>query len=69
MNGDDFPADPLRNYAIPAGNPFVGVQGDDEIWAHGLRNPWRCAFDRANADLYRRFAGELGPLLDALVPR
>lgn len=49
---DAFPADPLRNYAIPATNPFVGVTGDDEIWAFGLRNPWRCAFDRANGDLF-----------------
>lgn len=52
VNGDDFPADPQRNYAIPPGNPFVGVTGDDEIWAYGLRNPWRCSFDRATGDLY-----------------
>jgi glucose/arabinose dehydrogenase len=52
VNGDDFPADNSRNYAIPADNPFVGVTGDDEIWAYGLRNAWRCAFDRATGDLY-----------------
>jgi glucose/arabinose dehydrogenase len=34
-------------YAIPAGNPF-----GDEIWALGLRNPWRFSFDRATGDLY-----------------
>jgi glucose/arabinose dehydrogenase len=39
-------------YAIPPDNPFVGVTGDDEIWHYGLRNPWRCSFDRATGDLY-----------------
>lgn len=57
VDGDDFPADPQRNYAIPAGNPFVGVTGDDEIWAYGLRNPWRNGFDRATGDLY---VGDVG---------
>jgi glucose/arabinose dehydrogenase len=34
-------------YTIPATNPFVGVAGKrGEIWAYGLRNPWRFAFDR-----------------------
>jgi glucose/arabinose dehydrogenase len=32
-------------YRIPPGNPFVGVDGADEIYAYGLRNPWRFAFD------------------------
>jgi glucose/arabinose dehydrogenase len=49
---DDFPMDPGRNYAVPADNPFVGVAGDDEIWAYGLRNPYRASFDRATGDLY-----------------
>lgn len=52
VDGDDFPGDPDRNYAIPATNPFVGISGDDEIWAYGLRNPWRCSFDRSTGDLY-----------------
>lgn len=52
VNGDDFPADANRNYAIPASNPFVGVDGDDEIWAYGLRNPWRNSFDRTTGDLW-----------------
>ena len=39
-------------YAIPPDNPFVGISGDDEIWAYGLRNPWRCSFDRDRGDLW-----------------
>jgi uncharacterized repeat protein (TIGR01451 family) len=39
-------------YAIPATNPFVGQDGLDEIWALGLRNPWRFSFDRLTGDLY-----------------
>lgn len=45
VNGDDFPADPLRNYSIPPTNPFVGITGDDELWSIGLRNPWKFCFD------------------------
>ncbi len=51
-DGDDFP-EPNRNYAIPAGNPFVGnPAAQDEIWAYGLRNPWRFSFDRQQGDLW-----------------
>jgi glucose/arabinose dehydrogenase len=40
-------------YAIPADNPFVGVDGArDEIWAYGLRNPWRFSFDQLTGDMY-----------------
>ena len=39
-------------YAIPPDNPYVGVAGADEIWAIGLRNPWRFSFDQATGDLY-----------------
>jgi len=56
--GDDFPSDPNRNYGIPAGNPLVGVTGDDEIWAYGLRNPWRCSFDRLTYDLWISDVGQ-----------
>ena len=52
VNGDDFPADANRNYAIPADNPFVGVTGDDEIFDYGVRNPFRSGFDRATGDLW-----------------
>ncbi len=40
-------------FAIPPDNPFVGRSGAlPEIWAFGLRNPWRFSIDRANGDLY-----------------
>jgi Ca2+-binding RTX toxin-like protein len=58
VNGDAFPADANRNYAIPASNPFVGVTGADEIWAYGVRNPWRLAFDPRNGDLYIADVGQ-----------
>ncbi|MDO8631111.1 MAG: PQQ-dependent sugar dehydrogenase [Phycisphaerales bacterium] len=58
VNGDDFPADAARNYAVPSTNPFVGVIGDDEIWAYGLRNPWRNSFDRLTHDLYLADVGQ-----------
>jgi hypothetical protein len=38
-------------YSIPTGNPFVGTAGRAEIWAYGLRNPWRFSFDRATGDM------------------
>jgi glucose/arabinose dehydrogenase len=40
------------NYAIPPTNPFVGRTGDDQIWAYGLRNPFRASFDRLTGDLW-----------------
>ena len=58
VNGDDFPSDPIQNYAIPSSNPFVGQTGDDEIWAYGLRNPWRNSFDRLTGDLYMGDVGQ-----------
>jgi hypothetical protein len=38
-------------YSIPAGNPFAGTAGRDEVWAYGLRNPWRFSFDRATGGM------------------
>ena len=40
-------------YALPTGNPF-----GNEIWAYGLRNPWRFSFDRATGDLYIADVGQ-----------
>jgi glucose/arabinose dehydrogenase len=40
-------------YAVPADNPFVSTPGaEPEIWAYGLRNPFRMSFDRATGNLY-----------------
>ncbi len=44
-------------YAIPPTNPYATTAGADEIWALGLRNPWRFSFDRATGDL---FIGDVG---------
>jgi glucose/arabinose dehydrogenase len=39
-------------YHSPSSNPFIGKEGRDEIWAFGLRNPWRWSFDKQNGDLW-----------------
>ena len=51
--GDAFPGDPMQNYSIPPTNPFVGNPSfRDEIWARGVRNPYRWSFDRSTGDIW-----------------
>ncbi|NDJ52735.1 MAG: PQQ-dependent sugar dehydrogenase [Chloroflexi bacterium] len=46
-------------YDIPADNPFVGdPDSQDEIWAYGLRNPWKFSFDSQTGDLYIADVGQ-----------
>jgi glucose/arabinose dehydrogenase len=54
---DAFAGDPNRDYAIPSSNPCAGSGGSPEIYALGLRNPFRASFDRATGNL---FIGDVG---------
>lgn len=56
-----------RAYSIPADNPFVALTGArGEIWAYGLRNPWKMSFDRKSGELW---VGDVGWELWELVYR
>ena len=60
-------ADPGLAYAIPRDNPFVGVpKARGEVWAYGLRNPWRIAFDPRSGELY---SGDVGWQLWEMIQR
>jgi len=67
QNNDDLLGSVLRinvtgqaTYSIPPGNPFADGPGAnaDEVWAYGLRNPWRYSFDRMNGDLWLADVGQ-----------
>ncbi len=46
-------SNPDTTYTIPATNPFVGIaNAKPEVWAYGLRNPWRCNIDRITGDVW-----------------
>jgi uncharacterized protein (TIGR03437 family) len=54
----DVEAEP-GSIRIPPDNPFVNTTGArPEVWAYGLRNPWRFSFDRANGDLFIADVGQ-----------
>ncbi len=56
---DAFPSDTTRNYAYPADNPFVGVSGAlPEIWASGLRSPWRWSFHPLTGEIWLGDVGQ-----------
>ncbi|HEX4952153.1 MAG TPA: PQQ-dependent sugar dehydrogenase [Thermoanaerobaculia bacterium] len=55
----DVNVDAAPYHGIPPSNPFVGAGNRrDEIWASGLRNPWRFSFDRVSGDLYLGDVGQ-----------
>jgi glucose/arabinose dehydrogenase len=56
---DAFPADTTRNYGYPADNPFVSTAGAlPEIWALGLRSPWRWSFHPISGDIWLGDVGQ-----------
>lgn len=59
----DVRSDPAQPYVVPADNPWIsddwnGQDVRDEVWAVGLRNPWRYSFDRLTGDLWLADVGQ-----------
>ena len=53
--------DSLGTYSVPSGNPFTNSSNSkSEIWAYGLRNPWRFSFDSLTGDLWVGDVGQIG---------
>ena len=53
VSGDDFPNDANKNYKIPIDNPFIDSSFVlDEIYAFGVRSPWRLTLDKETSDIY-----------------
>ena len=68
ISGDSYPADTLKNYAIPpsnpiptynAANPGTPISGLGEVYVTGMRNASRMSFDRANSDIWMGDVGEV----------
>jgi glucose/arabinose dehydrogenase len=57
INGTE---DPVRNYMIPADNPFVNGEGAAEVYAYGFRNPYRFSFDVSDLGNARLFGVDVG---------
>jgi glucose/arabinose dehydrogenase len=56
-------------YTVPVDNPFVSVSGADEVWAYGLRNPWRFSFDTESGELWLADVGQNAwEEIDSIVP-
>ena len=56
---DPAPGPNNKPYSIPGDNPFLERSGaQPEIWAYGLRNPWRFSWDRGNGDFWMADVGE-----------
>ncbi|MBA5630219.1 PQQ-dependent sugar dehydrogenase [Moheibacter lacus] len=47
------------SYTIPPDNPFVGIEAEDEIWAYGLRNPWKFSFNHETEEIW---IGDVGSI-------
>lgn len=59
INVNGTGAGTFDRYSIPASNPFAGsTPGRGEIWAYGLRNPWRISFDRGTGKLFIADVGQ-----------
>lgn len=58
VRSDAYPGDFNKDYSIPAGNAFAGGGGAPEIFALGLRNPWRSSFDPLTGDLFIADVGQ-----------